>query len=167
MNPFSLKVCLIFSLTQISLPVFYFHKETIMAGVNDVTIIGNLGIAPDVKQLKDNSFVAVLSVATSRQWKDATTGENKELVEWHRIVLFKRLAEIAQQYLKKGSKVYVRGYLRTNRWTDTNQIERWTTEIIGENLVLLDPKNKTLDTPPVTGEIPSSELNEQYDNAPF
>lgn len=134
-----------------------------MAGVNEVTIIGNLGANPEIKQLDDKSLVAVLSVATSRQWKDATTGEPKEIVEWHRIVLFRRLAEIAQQYLKKGSKAYFKGYLRTQRWTDNNQIERWTTEIVGESLQLLDPKKISAE-PSIDDASISSE---QEDKTPF
>lgn len=113
-----------------------------MAGVNKVTILGNLGNSPEIRIMTNGDTVASLSVATSRQWKDTTTGENRELVEWHRIVLFRRLAEIARDYTHKGSKVYVEGYLRTRRWTDENGIERWTTEIVGEQIQLLDPKPK-------------------------
>lgn len=113
-----------------------------MAGVNKVTILGNLGNSPEIRIMTNGDTVASLSVATSRQWKDTTTGENRELVEWHRIVLFRRLAEIARDYTHKGSKVYVEGYLRTRRWTDENGIERWTTEIVGEQIQLLNPKPK-------------------------
>lgn len=111
-----------------------------MAGINQVTILGNLGADPDVKKLANNEIMATLSVATSRSWKDKQTGELVSLTEWHRIVLYRRLAEIAGQYLHKGSKVYIQGYLRTQKWVDENKIDRWTTSIIGETLQLLDTK---------------------------
>lgn len=113
-----------------------------MSGVNRVTILGNLGSEPEIRSLPNGDLVASISVATSRNWKDKQSGEPKELVEWHRIVLYRRLAEITQQYLHKGSKVYVDGYLRTQKWTDDNGVDRWTTQIIAENLQLLDSKPK-------------------------
>lgn len=122
-----------------------------MAGVNKVTIIGNLGAEPDIRSMPNGDLTATISVATSRQWKDQTSGEHKELVEWHRIVFYRRLAEIIEQYVNKGSKIYVEGYLRTRKWTDEQKIDRWTTEIIGETLQLLDGKPKEQkDPPPVT-----------------
>ncbi|MGC6360248.1 single-stranded DNA-binding protein [Bisgaard Taxon 45] len=111
--------------------------------VNKVTIIGNLGVDPEIRIMPNGDHIAKLSIATSRHWKDQITGENKELVEWHRIVLYRRLAELARDYLKKGSKVYIDGYLRTQKWTDNNGIDRWTTSIIAEDLQLLDGKPKT------------------------
>lgn len=113
-----------------------------MSGVNKVTILGNLGGDPEIRSLPNGDLVASIRVATSRNWKDKQSGELKELVEWHRIVLYRRLAEITQQYLHKGSKVYVEGYLRTQKWTDDNGVDRWTTQIIAEDLQLLDPKPK-------------------------
>ena len=92
--------------------------------------------------MPNGDHIATLSIATSRHWKDQATGENKELVEWHRIVLYRRLAEVAGDFLKKGSKVYIEGYLRTQKWTDSNGIDRWTTNIIGEEMQLLDSKPK-------------------------
>lgn len=115
-----------------------------MAGVNKVNILGNLGNDPDIRTMPNGDYIATLSVATSRQWKDQITGEPKELVEWHRIVLYRRQAEIARDYLHKGSKVCVYGYLRTRKWTDENGVDRWTTEIISEDLHLLDSKPKDI-----------------------
>ncbi|MGR3808156.1 single-stranded DNA-binding protein [Pasteurella testudinis] len=111
-----------------------------MAGVNRVTILGNLGADPEIRVMPNGDLVATLSVATSRTWKDKASGESKELTEWHRIVLYRRVAEIARDYLHKGSKAYFEGYLRTQKWTDNNGVERWTTQIIAETLQLLDPK---------------------------
>ncbi|HDR1793149.1 TPA: single-stranded DNA-binding protein [Pasteurella multocida] len=129
--------------------------------VNKVTIIGNLGVDPEIRIMPNGDHTATLSIATSRYWKDQITGESKELVEWHRIVLYRRLAEIARDYLKKGSKVYIDGYLRTQKWTDNNGINRWTTNIVAEDLQLLDSKPKTKSEQPVppedvfdNGEIP-------------
>lgn len=99
-------------------------------GVNRVTIIGNLGAEPDVRTLPSGDIVANISVATSESWRDKATGDLQERTEWHRIVFFGKLAEVVGQYLHKGSKVYVEGKLRTRRWTDQQNIERFTTEII-------------------------------------
>ncbi|MDK9560745.1 single-stranded DNA-binding protein [Gallibacterium anatis] len=110
-----------------------------MPGVNQVNILGNLGDAPQVRYMPNGDLTAMLSVATSRVWKDKN-GERQELTEWHRIVLYRRLAEIAKDYLHKGSKVFVIGYLRTQKWTDDKNIDRWTTSIIGEQLQLISSK---------------------------
>lgn len=124
--------------------------------VNKVTIIGNLGADPEIRVMPNGDHTATLSVATSRSWKDQATGENKELVEWHRIVLYRRLAEVARDYLKKGSKIYIEGYLRTQKWTDNNGIDRWTTSIVSEDMQLLDSKPKSQEPPmdDFNGEIP-------------
>ncbi|MGR3807803.1 single-strand binding protein [Pasteurella testudinis DSM 23072] len=129
-----------------------------MAGVNKVTILGNLGAAPEIRSMPNGDMTATLSVATSRVWKDKTTGEPKELTEWHRIVLYRRLAELAKDYLHKGSKVYIDGYLRTQKWTDDNGIQRWTTQIIAENLQLLDPK--AANTKPAEQPEPPADFND-------
>ena len=108
-----------------------------MASLNKVSIIGNLGKDPDVRYMPDGNPVANLNVATTIRWKDKASGEMKEETEWHRISLRNRQAEVASEYLKKGSQVYVEGRLRTRKWTDKENIERYTTEIIGSHLVLL------------------------------
>lgn len=99
-------------------------------GVNKVIIVGTLGNDPEVKYSASGSAIANLSVATSEQWKDKQTGEKKEQTEWHRIVIFGKLAEVAGEYLRKGSQVYIEGQLRTRKWTDSNGVERYTTEIV-------------------------------------
>ncbi|MEF4813184.1 single-stranded DNA-binding protein [Escherichia coli] len=99
-------------------------------GVNKVIIVGTLGNDPEVKYSASGSAIANLSVATSEQWKDKQTGEKKEQTEWHRVVIFGKLAEVAGEYLRKGSQVYIEGQLRTRKWSDSNGIDRYTTEIV-------------------------------------
>ncbi|ANW46773.1 single strand DNA binding protein [Salmonella phage IME207] len=99
-------------------------------GVNKVIIVGTLGNDPEVKYSASGSAIVNISVATSEQWKDKQTGEKKEQTEWHRIVIFGKLAEVAGEYLRKGSQVYIEGQLRTRKWTDSNGIDRYTTEIV-------------------------------------
>lgn len=109
-------------------------------GLNKVLIIGNLGNDPEIKYTQSGSPVANLSIATSERWKDKNSGEQKEQVEWHRVVLFSRLAEIAEQYLKKGSKVFVEGKLQTRDWEDSEGKKRYTTEIIAREMSMLDSR---------------------------
>ncbi|MSP82122.1 MAG: single-stranded DNA-binding protein [Alphaproteobacteria bacterium] len=103
-----------------------------MAGsVNKVTLIGNLGKDPEVRQLNDGTPVCNLTVATSESWRDKASGERREKTEWHRVVIFNdRLCDVAQKYLKKGSKVYLEGQLQTRKWTDNQGQERYTTEVV-------------------------------------
>jgi single-strand DNA-binding protein len=117
-----------------------------MAGsVNKVILIGNLGRDPEVRNAQDGTKIVTFSVATSESWKDKQTGERKDKTEWHRVVLFNdRLGEVAEKYLRKGSKVYVEGALQTRKWTDNNNGERYSTEVVlsrfrGE-LTLLDSR---------------------------
>lgn len=109
-------------------------------GINKVIIIGNLGVNPDIKYMPSGSSICSISVATSESWKDKETGEKKIRTEWHRIKLFNKLGEIANKYLKKGSKVYIEGFLRTNKWKDKNDNERYSTDVIANNLQMLDIK---------------------------
>lgn len=111
-----------------------------MAGVNRVIILGNLGNDPDVRTMPNGDAVAKISVATSESWNDKSTGERKEVTEWHSIVFYRRQAEVAGEYLHKGSKVYVEGRLRTRKWQDQNGQDRYTTEIIGDVLQMLDSR---------------------------
>lgn len=99
-------------------------------GVNKCIILGNLGNDPEVKQTASGSAIANLTVATSELWNDKSTGEKREAVEWHRVVLFGKLAEVAGEYLRKGSQVYIEGRLRTRKWTDNAGVEKYTTEIV-------------------------------------
>ena len=109
-----------------------------MRGVNKVILVGTLGRDPETKTFPNGGSLTQFSIATSESWTDKNTGERKEQTEWHRIVLNNRLGEIAQQYLRKGSKVYIEGSLRTRQWTDQNGQERYTTEIRGEQMQMLD-----------------------------
>ncbi|EAP9506999.1 single-stranded DNA-binding protein [Salmonella enterica] len=99
-------------------------------GLNKVMLIGHLGQDPDVRYLPNSNAVAMLSLATSDTWKDKQTGEQKERTEWHRVVIYGKLAEIAGEYLRKGSQVYIEGELRIRKWTDQNGQERYTTEVV-------------------------------------
>ncbi len=116
-----------------------------MAGsVNKVILIGNLGRDPEVRTMQNGGKVANLNLATSESWKDKATGERKEKTEWHRVVIFGQLADIAERYLKKGSKVYVCGQLQTRKWTDKDGQEKYTTEVVlqgfNSELTMLDGK---------------------------
>lgn len=111
-----------------------------MAGVNKVIIVGNLGNDPEMRTMPNGEAVANISVATSESWTDKMTGERREQTEWHRIVFYRRQAEVAGQYLRKGSKVYVEGRLKTRKWQDQNGQDRYTTEIQGDVLQMLDSR---------------------------
>lgn len=111
-----------------------------MKGINKAIVVGNLGNDPESRTLPSGGAVTNISVATSESWKDKSTGENQERTEWHKIVFFNRLGEIAAEYLKKGSKVYVEGQLRTRKWQDKDGNDRYTTEIIGDEMQMLDSK---------------------------
>lgn len=107
-------------------------------GVNKVTLIGNLGADPEVRYTQSGDAVANLRLATSETWKDKQTGEARESTEWHRVVLWRGLAEIASQYLHKGSRVYIEGQLKTRKWQDQNGQDRYTTEIEAKDMEMLD-----------------------------
>lgn len=111
-----------------------------MRGVNKAILVGVLGRDPETKTFQNGGSLTQFSIATSESWTDKNTGERKEHTEWHRIVASNRLGEIAQQYLKKGSKVYIEGKLKTRQWTDQNGQERYTTEISANELQMLDSK---------------------------
>ena len=111
-----------------------------MRGVNKVILVGTLGCDPETRTFPNGGSLTQFSIATSESWTDKNTGERKEHTEWHRIVASNRLGEIAQQYLKKGSKVYIEGKLKTRQWTDQNGQERYTTEISASELQMLDSK---------------------------
>jgi len=108
-----------------------------MASVNKVIIVGNLGRDPETRYMPNGEAVTNITVATTDSWKDKNTGEKKELTEWHRITFYRKLAEIAGQYLKKGSQLYVEGRLQTRKWTDKDGVERYTTEIIADSMQML------------------------------
>jgi len=108
-----------------------------MASINKVIIIGNLGRDPEVRYTPNGAAICNVSIATTRNWKDKSSGEKVEETEWHRVVFYDRLAEIAGEYLKKGRPVYVEGRLKTRKWTDKDGVEKYTTEIIANEMQLL------------------------------
>ena len=133
-----------------------------MAGsVNKVILVGNLGRDPEVRRMTNGDPIVNLSVATSENWKDKATGERKEKTEWHRVVIFnENLAKVAEQYMHKGSKVYLEGQLQTRKWTDKDGVEKYSTEVVlsrfrGE-MVLLDARGSAAPAPSSGGESPAS-----------
>ena len=106
-------------------------------GINKVIVLGNLGADPDARYMPNGNAVTNISVATSESWKDKESGDRQERTEWHRVVFFGRLAEIVSEYLKKGSQVYVEGRLRTRKWEDKEGNDRWTTEIVANEMQML------------------------------
>jgi single-strand DNA-binding protein len=109
-------------------------------GINKVILIGNLGADPEVRYMPNGNAVTNITLATSESWRDKGTNEPVEKTEWHRIVFFNKLAEIAGEYLKKGSKVFLEGRLQTRKWQDKNNQDRWTTEIVANEMQMLDSK---------------------------
>jgi len=110
-------------------------------GINKVILVGNLGNDPEIRYTPGGSALANISLATSEAWRDKQSGELQERTEWHRVIFFNRLAEIVGEYLHKGSKIYVEGSLRTRKWQDKNGIDRYTTEIIANEMHMLDGKS--------------------------
>jgi len=109
-------------------------------GINKVILVGNLGADPENRMSQAGNAITNISIATSESWKDKNSGQQQERTEWHRVVFFNRLAEIAAEYLRKGSKVYVEGSLRTRKWQDQNGQDRYTTEIVGNDMQMLDSR---------------------------
>tara|TARA_R110000787_G_scaffold21425_5_gene63382 strand:+ start:779 stop:1189 length:411 start_codon:yes stop_codon:yes gene_type:complete len=136
-----------------------------MSGINKVIIVGRLGQDPEAKSLPSGIAVTNISVATSETWKDKESGEKQEKTEWHRIVFFKRLAEVAGEYLKKGSQVYIEGSLQTRKWEDKNGVERYTTEIKAMNMQMLDSKSGEL--APKARESKPAQAADFDDDIPF
>lgn len=112
-------------------------------GINKVILVGNLGNDPDMRYMPNGSAVANVSIATSSAWRDKQTSELIERTEWHRIVFFNRLAEIVGEYLRKGSKIYIEGSLRTRKWEDKSGIERYTTEVVANEMQMLDSRSNS------------------------
>ena len=132
-------------------------------GVNKVLILGNLGSDPEIKYTKAGDPVANLSIATSESWKDKNSGDLQEKVEWHRVVMFSRLAEIAEQYLKKGSKVFVEGKLQTRKWQDQEGKDRYTTEVVAKEMTMLDSRSTSQaqeNSPKVESDKPKDDFEE-------
>ncbi len=112
-----------------------------MPSINKVILMGHLGADPELRSFPDGSAVVNVSLATSERWKDKTTGEPQDKTEWHRLVFFRRVAEIAGQYLKKGSLIYVEGKLQTRKWQDAQGVERYTTEVVVNEMKMLDKRD--------------------------
>ena len=108
-----------------------------MASVNKVILVGNLGRDPETRFTADGAAICNVTIATSHQWKDKASGERKEETEWHRVVFFNRLAEIAGEYLKKGRSIYVEGRLKTRKWQDKDGVDKYTTEIVADQMQML------------------------------
>ena len=117
-------------------------RDRARSGINKVILVGNLGQDPEVKYTAGGAAVTTLSLATSESWKDKDTGSDQEKTEWHRVVLWRRLAEIAGEYLKKGSKVYIEGQLQTRKWEQDGQT-RYTTEVVGRDMQFLDSRGSS------------------------
>ncbi|BCA97308.1 single-stranded DNA-binding protein (plasmid) [Legionella antarctica] len=146
-------------------------------GINKVILVGNVGNAPEVRQTTEGNAIATLSLATSETWKDKQTGEKQEKTEWHRVVFFRQLAEIVGKYVRKGSKLYIEGSLRTRKWQDQQGIDRYTTEIVANDMQMLDSRHDeerpNNNEPTPAAQNPTS-TNSQYpvmqdidDNIPF
>ena len=125
-------------------------------GINKVIIVGNLGADPETRYMPSGSAVTNLSVATSEQWKDKQSGEQKERTEWHKVAMFNRLAEVAAEYLRKGSQVYIEGKLRTRKWQDRDGNDRWTTEVIADEMQMLGGRGGGGSAPMASDPGPSS-----------
>jgi single-strand DNA-binding protein len=115
-------------------------------GVNKVILVGNLGQKPEMRYTATQTAVANLSIATSESWKDKETGENRDKTEWHRVVFFGNLAEIAEKYLDKGSSVYVEGKIQTRKWQDKDGNDKYTTEVLGNQLTMLGSRSNSAST---------------------
>lgn len=111
-------------------------------GINKVILVGHVGNAPEVRQTTDGSTFATLSLATNETWKDKQTGEKQERTEWHRVIFFRQLADIVGKYVKKGSRLYIEGSLRTRKWQDQQGIERYSTEIVAGDMQMLDSRHE-------------------------
>lgn len=120
-------------------------------GINKVILVGNTGADPEVRYMQNGNAVATLSIATSETWKDKQTGEKQEKTEWHRVVIFNKLAEIVAEYVRKGHKLYIEGSLRTRKWQDQQGQDRYTTEIVANEMQMLDGKSNTGSAPAYEG----------------
>jgi len=142
-------------------------------GVNKVILVGNLGKDPEVRYMPNGNAVANITLATSESWKDKQTGEPQEKTEWHRVVMFRRLGEIAGEYLKKGSQVYIEGKLQTRKWQDNSGNDRYTTEIIADEMQMLGSRGGggsagfSADSAPSQSEATPAPAGDFDDDIPF
>lgn len=133
-----------------------------MASVNRVTLVGNLGRDPESRTFPSGDMVTNVTIATTDKWKDKQTGEQKEHTEWHRVTFNGRLAEIAGQYLRKGSQVYVEGSLRTSKWTDQSGVEKFSTEIRADQMQLLGSRQDQGQSQPQQQDRPAAPARNEY-----
>ena len=149
-----------------------------MAGsVNKVILIGNLGKDPEIKRLENGTVIANFPLATSETYTDRATGARRDITDWHNIVLWRNLAEIAEKYARKGMKVYIEGKLKTRSWTDANGLQRYITEVVGDEMTLLTPRSESnnqnfnANSPyPVEPDNPQQPMNideDENDDLPF
>jgi single-strand DNA-binding protein len=151
-----------------------------MASVNKVIVVGNLGRDPETRYMPDGAAITNVSVATSFQWTDKTSGEKKEETEWHRVVFRGKLAEVAGEYLKKGSQVYVEGRLRTRKWQDKEGQDKYTTEIVADRMQMLgsrsgagEPRSeapmesRAAEPKPAAAKKPAGKFDDMEDDIPF
>jgi single-strand DNA-binding protein len=139
-----------------------------MAGVNKVILIGRLGREPEVRYTPSGTAVANFSLATSEEWKDKNTGEKQERTEWHKIVAWRRLGEICGEYLHKGSQIYIEGRLQTREWEDRDGNRRFTTEVIAQNMQMLDPAGREGRAESIGERFPEEEpISIPEDDIPF
>ena len=151
-----------------------------MASVNKVILIGNLGADPETRYMPSGDAITNIRIATTFRWKDKSSGENKEETEWHRVAFFGRLAEVAGEYLKKGSPVYVEGRIRTRKWQDKDGNDRYSTEIVAEAMQLLgsrggagepasarEPAESASGAAPKPAKAPAGGLSDMDDDIPF
>lgn len=142
-------------------------------GVNKVILVGNLGKDPEIRYTQNGAAICNLTLATSETWKDKNTGEQRESTEWHKVVAFQRLAEIMGEYLKKGSKVYVEGKLQTRKWQDQQGHDRYTTEVVADNMQMLDAKGERplqIEKEPLpvsNGDTSTRTEKDPFDDIPF
>lgn len=137
-------------------------------GINKVILVGNLGQDPDLRYTASNNAICNITIATSESWKDKNTGATQEKTEWTRVVMFRKLAEIAGEYLKKGSKVYIEGKLQTRKWQDKQGMDRYTTEVIADQMQMLDSRNtEPCQRPQSVQETPAASANAFDDDIPF
>ena len=139
-----------------------------MASVNKVILVGNLGADPEMRAFANGDPVCNLRVATTDTWKDKQTGEKREATEWHRVVLYRKLAEIARQYLRKGSQIYIEGRIRTRKWQDKDGVERYATEIEAVEMNMLGGRGQAspISSPQVHGETWTDELGVKGSKTP-
>lgn len=142
-------------------------------GINKVILVGNLGADPDTRYMPSGGAVTNLSIATSESWKDKQTGEQKERTEWHKVAMFGRLAEISAEYLRKGSQVYIEGKIRTRKWQDKDGNDRWTTEVIADEMQMLGGRGgagapaRSESAPHSSAPQPAAAAEEFDDDIPF